>query len=59
MKTLQGKSDTDLMKMLNEKREAFRKFRFGISGSKTRDVKDGQNTRREIARIMTELNRRG
>ncbi len=56
MAKIKGKSEKDLLKLLNEKREALRKFRFGISGSKTRNVKEGQNTRKDIARILTELN---
>lgn len=52
------KTDTDLTKMLREKRENYRNFRFNISGSKTRDVKSGMKVRREIAQILTELNRR-
>ena len=53
-----GKKDTDLAKALVEKREALRKFRFGISGSKTRNVKEGRNLKKDIARILTELNSR-
>ncbi|HEC32867.1 MAG TPA: 50S ribosomal protein L29 [Candidatus Kaiserbacteria bacterium] len=52
------KNNKDLIKTLNEKREVLRKFRFGISGSKTRDVKEGKNTRKEVAQILTELNSR-
>ena len=58
MATHKEKSNKDLIKMLNEKREALRKFRFGISGSKTRDVKEGKNSRKEVAQILTELNSR-
>ena len=58
MATQKVKSNKDLIKTLNEKREVLRKFRFGISGSKTRDVKEGKNTRKEVARILTELNSR-
>jgi ribosomal protein L29 len=50
------KSKPDLIKALLEKREAVRKLRFGTSGSKTRDVKESATLRKEIARIMTELN---
>ena len=52
-----GKSSDDLNKALNEKREALREFRFGEAGSKTRNVKLGNGLRKEIARIMTELNK--
>ena len=58
MATHKEKSNKDLIKMLNEKREELRKFRFGISGSKTRDVKEGKNSRKEVAQILTELNSR-
>lgn len=50
------KPRVDLTKALGEKREAFRKLRFGTAGSKTRNVKEGASLRRDIARIMTELN---
>lgn len=58
MTAYKGKTEKDLAKALVEKREALRKFRFGISGSKTRDVKEGRNLRKDIARILTELNNR-
>ncbi|NQV93020.1 50S ribosomal protein L29 [Candidatus Kaiserbacteria bacterium] len=58
MATHKEKSNKDLIKMLNEKRETLRKFRFGISGSKTRDVKEGKNARKEVAQILTQLNSR-
>ena len=51
------KSKQDLIKALMERREAFRKLRFGTAGSKNRNVKEGVGLRKEIARIMTELNR--
>lgn len=54
----QNKSVKDLEKMLVEKREELRAFRFGVAGSKVRDIKKGRNVRREIARILTELNTR-
>ncbi|NCN07999.1 50S ribosomal protein L29 [Candidatus Parcubacteria bacterium] len=52
-----GKAKDELVKSLYEKREALRQFRFGLAGSKTRNVKEGANLRKEISRIMTELNR--
>lgn len=52
-----GKDKKDLAKSLYEKREALRAFRFGEAGSKTRNVKEGSAIRKEIARIMTELNK--
>lgn len=55
--TYTGKNREDLVKALSEKREALRKFRFGEAGSKTRNVKEGSQTKKEIARILTELNK--
>lgn len=50
------KTETELKKLLAEKREVLAKFRFGISGSRTKNVKEGRNTKQEIARILTILN---
>lgn len=50
-------SREELEKELAEKRRQLREFRFDIAGTKTRNVKEGQHTRREIARILTELNK--
>jgi len=51
------KSETELKKLLGEKREILSKFKFGISGSRTKNVKEGKNTRRDIARILTVLSK--
>lgn len=45
-----------LVKMLVEKREALKNFRFGVSGAKVKDVKSSRVTRRDAARILTKLN---
>ena len=58
MKNLEKKTEKDLQKMLAEKREALRKFRFDTSGSKTKNVKEGTNIKKDIARILTELKKR-
>jgi ribosomal protein L29 len=55
--TYTGKSKEDLVKALYEKREALRAFRFGTAGSKTRNVKEGASVKKDIARILTELNK--
>ena len=52
------KNDKDLDKFLVERREDLRGFRFGIAGSKIRDVKTGKNLRKDIARILTEKSNR-
>lgn len=46
------------MKEVAEKRESLRVFRFGETGTRTRNVREGRNVRREIARILTEIRSR-
>jgi len=52
------KSDTELSKVLSEKRAALRDFRFSGAGGRTRNVREGRKTRREIAQILTVVNDR-
>jgi len=56
--SLEKKNEKDLEKDLLKKRESLRLFRFGSSGSKNKNVKEGNNLRKDIARILTELKRR-
>ncbi|MBI5126222.1 MAG: 50S ribosomal protein L29 [Candidatus Taylorbacteria bacterium] len=58
MKELKNKSEQELAKLLSEKQTVLRDFRFGMAGSKTRDVKVGKKTRKEIAQILTEVSLR-
>ena len=58
MKDIKTKSEKDLSKNLIEKRESLRNFRFGVSGSKIRNMKEGRGLKREIAQILTEISRR-
>lgn len=55
MKEYKDKSPKDLEKLIAEKRTAIRDFRFGSTGSKTKNVKLGRTLKKDIARIMTEL----
>lgn len=55
---IKKKTDQDLAKELAEKRAALRSFRFGTAGSKSRNVKEGRGIKKDIARIMTEMNAR-
>lgn len=48
----------DLKKVIADKREALRVFRFGESGSRLRNVRAGRNLKREIAQMMTEIRSR-
>ncbi len=55
MKEKKVQTKDELVKALKEKEESLHNFRFGISGSKIRNVREGRNTRRAIARIKTSL----
>jgi ribosomal protein L29 len=57
MKELIKKTEKELKDLLTEKREALRAFRFAMSGSKTKNLKEGFNLKKEIAQIMTILNK--
>lgn len=52
------KTDADLGKELAKNREDLRALRFNVAGSKVRNVKETKSLRKEIARILTEMNRR-
>ncbi|MBI4121115.1 MAG: 50S ribosomal protein L29 [Parcubacteria group bacterium] len=54
-KELQSKGVDELKKLIREKRKALRLFRFGSAGSRTKNVKEGRNLRRDIARILTKV----
>jgi ribosomal protein L29 len=58
MKDIHNINEGELAKTLKEKRVALRNFRFGISGSKLKNVKEGKGIKKEIAQILTELNSR-
>lgn len=55
-KELKEKNDKDLKDLLADKRRALRDFRFGIAGSKVRNVKEGKGLKRDIAQILTHIN---
>jgi len=58
MSLLAKKNNNELKKDLLEKRKAVREFRFNIAGSKLKDVKQGRSLKKDVARILTELNGR-
>ena len=58
MAEISAQSVENLQAELAEKREALRVFRFGGAGSRSRNVREGRNLRKDIARILTELNAR-
>lgn len=57
-KEIEKKNDKDLEKDLKIKRDSLRAFRFGMSGAKTRNTKEGVQLRKDIARILTEVRSR-
>ncbi|MDE2041439.1 MAG: 50S ribosomal protein L29 [Patescibacteria group bacterium] len=56
MKEITNKSAGELTKLLADKREALRTFRFGTAGAKTKNVREGRAIRKDIARILTKMN---
>jgi ribosomal protein L29 len=55
MKEFKDKTPKELQKMIASKREEIRNFRFGSTGSKTKNVKLGKTLKKDIARIMTAI----
>jgi ribosomal protein L29 len=56
--TLTNHTPEDLRKLVAEKREALRRLRFASSGSKNRNVKEARTLHKQVARALTELNKR-
>ena len=55
MKDITTKTPADLVKLVAEKREELRAFRFGAAGAKAKNVRAGRVIRKDIARAMTAL----
>lgn len=58
MSDVTKKSVKDLKKLVHDKQEELREFRFASAGSRTRNVRDGRNIRKLIAQARTELRKR-
>jgi ribosomal protein L29 len=58
MSEISSRTAESLQQELTEKREALRVFRFGGAGSRSRNVRGGRELRKDIARILTEINAR-
>lgn len=56
MSEYKGKNEKDLKKALDDKRVALKDFHFNLSGTKIRNVKEGRAIRKDVARILTEMN---
>lgn len=55
MNDIKKMKDADLAKMVAEKREVVRTFRFGTGGSNVGELREA---RKDVARALTELNLR-
>ena len=58
MATTKTREIAEVQKELADKRESLRAFRFGGAGSRSRNVREGRNLRKDIARLLTDLNSR-
>ena len=58
MNEFSKKEVPELKKLLADKQESFRSFRFGGAGTRARNTREGRNIRKDIARLMTELRSR-
>jgi ribosomal protein L29 len=55
---LQKKDNKELMEMLSKSRERLKELRFQASSRKLRKVQDIKDERRQVARILTLLNKK-
>jgi ribosomal protein L29 len=53
--TFAKETSEELHKILAEKRESLREFRFSTKGTRVRNIKEGANLRKDIARILFRL----
>jgi ribosomal protein L29 len=58
MATISSKSIEALQTELASARDALRTFRYASAGSRTKNVREGRELRKEIARILTEISAR-
>ncbi len=56
MKDLLTKEVSELKKMIGEKKEELRKFRFGVVNGKTKNTKEAHTIKKDIARVLTAIN---
>ena len=52
---IKNKSKEELVKIVEDGRSALKTFRFGVSGSRVKNVRGARNTRRNVARALTVL----
>jgi ribosomal protein L29 len=58
IRELKEKTRIELENLLKDKRETLRKFRFEMGHGKTKNTKQGKETKRDIARILTLLRKK-
>ncbi len=56
-KNIKGMKEGELVKELAALREKLRVFRFQAEGAKSKNVKEGTILRKQIARMLTEINK--
>ncbi|MBI5139871.1 MAG: 50S ribosomal protein L29 [Candidatus Vogelbacteria bacterium] len=52
---IKDKSKEGLIKVVEDGRSSLKSFRFGVSGSRVKNVREARNTRRNVARALTAL----
>ncbi len=52
---LKTKTTEELRRLVADNKGKIQAFRFAMAGSKGKNVKEGKNLRKEIARALTEL----
>lgn len=52
-----GKTRDELVRALTDSRVTLRDYRFSASGTKPKSIKEGKTAKKNIARILTELNK--
>jgi ribosomal protein L29 len=57
MKEITNKNAKEIKEMLALKTLALRNFRFAVAGSNTKNVKEGNALKKDIARLKTFLNK--
>jgi ribosomal protein L29 len=55
MNEIRKQSEKELAKLLGEARAAVRQFRFDVTGSKVKNIKEGANHKKTVARILTDM----
>jgi len=57
-KELRQKSETELQKILQKKREKLQKLQFDLAAGKLKNFQEIKQTKKDIARILTILNQK-